>query len=342
MQKRFFLSLLILLVWSQLVVGSQVIVNFIDVGQGDAILIRTSAGGVIMIDGGQEMAGRRNVVPFLQETNVKRINLMIATHPHSDHIGGLIPVLEKIPVDQVYADAQVHTTRTYERFLTLIDQLDIPFYQVKAGMEVSIPGIDRFVFLHPQENFINGLNNNSVVVWMEVGETTFLFTGDIEKPVEMLLVGKNSLPQAKVLKVAHHGSKTSSTLEFLERVQPEIAVIMVGEDNAYSHPDLKTLVNLTGVEVYRTDYQGTITIKTDGIKQEITTRKAKVDMEHRINLNLASATELQKIPGIGPVIAQRIVTYRNEYALTNVEDLINVSGIGPVTLENIKDYLYVD
>lgn len=342
MKKKLLIFLLLLSLYSSVVFAAEVVVDFVDVGQGDAILIQTTAGAVVLIDGGQESAGRRSLVPFLHEANVGTINLMVATHPHSDHIGGLIPVLENFTVEKVYADAQIHTTRTYERFLLLIDQLDIPFYQVKAGMEVSLPGIDRFVFLHPQEQFLTGLNNNSVVIWMQVGSQNFLFTGDIESQAEQLLVASKTLPQAQVLKVAHHGSSTSSSSPFLAAIQPEIAIIMVGEDNTYSHPALQTLINLQGVEIYRTDYHGTITITTDGQTREITTRKWQVGLDYRINLNTASAVELQTVPGIGPVLAERIINYRNQYGFNQVGDLINISGIGAATLEKIKDYFYVD
>ncbi len=319
-----------------------VTIDFLDVGQGDSILIRSDQGTVILIDGGTEKAGRSFVVPYLQELGVSQLTTVIATHPHADHIGGLIPVINNFTVEKIYADGQVHTTRTYERFLRLIEEENIPFYLARSSMTLSLPGIDHFHFLHPQDTFLPGLNNNSVVIWMQVGKTSFLFTGDIETEAEELLLELGLVPQADVLKVAHHGSSSSTTQAFIDAVDPSLAVIMLGEGNSYGHPHFSSLIRLTGIDVYRTDLHGTITIRSERESLAVSSHKLAVPLEYRLNLRTSTSQQLQQVPGIGPVLAERIMDYRNTYGFTAVDQLIHVSGIGTVTVERIRDYFYLD
>ncbi len=321
---------------------AQVTVDFLDVGQGDAILIRTAFGEAILIDGGTERAGRSIVVPFLQAQDINTLTAVIATHPHADHIGGLLPVLNTITVTQVIADGQVHTTRTYERFLETILAKEIPFRLARAGQSLEIRGIDEFLILHPQQTWLQGLNNNSVVIWMRVGAISFLFTGDIERDAEHYLVANGRIPRAQIVKVAHHGSASSSTSDFLEQVNPSVAVIMVGDGNHYGHPSVSTLVRLAGLDIYRTDMHGTITITTDGSEYEVTSYKSSVALEYRLNLQSATLDQLVQVPGIGPVIGQRILDYASEVGFTRVDDLLCISGIGPATLKRVQEYFYVD
>lgn len=343
MRKRCILLLLLLCLIPQIVLASHIQVDFLDVGQGDAILIRSSEGSTVLIDAGTESAGRRVVVPYLHEEDIDELDIVVMTHPHADHIGGLIPVLNQVSVGQIYADGQVHTTKLYEQLLLLIEEKAVPFRLARAGDEITVPGIDRLLVLHPQEQFLSGLNNNSVVLWLEFDGVTFLFTGDIEKQAEALLLNNDLCREANIIKVAHHGSNSSSTLSFVAEVNPDIAIIMAGEDNHYGHPHHEVLLRYqaAGAVVYQTDIHGTISVVIEAGNVAINTYKSSVEIDQRLNLNTVSVGDLQMIPGIGPVLAGRIVDYRSEVGFNKVTDLINVPGIGEKTLANIKDYVYL-
>lgn len=336
------LGLLILL--SQLAAmpaAANVVVTFLDVGQGDAVHITTGHGVNILIDGGVQQAGRDTVLPYLQSQGITELDLVVATHPHADHIGGLIPVLENLQVREVLADGQIHTTRTYERFLLTIDSLDIPFTVAEAGMEYAFGGLDSFRVLHPQKEHLPGLNNNSVVIMLAAEGTRVLLTGDIEREAEAVLAAQGGLA-ADILKVAHHGSASSSTTAFMEAASPTVAIIMAGVDNPYNHPHREALVRLSRAQIYRTDQHGTITVTLeDGAYSVETAGRSHTD-EHRVNLSTAGQAELEALPGIGPVLAQRIIEFRQAEGLHSTSDVLDVSGIGPKTFASIKDLIYVE
>lgn len=242
-------------------------VHFIDVGQGDAALIRTPQGRIILIDGGPAGAGEA-VLRYLAERKISRIDLLVGTHPHEDHIGGLTAVLDKLPVDRVVDSGRTHTSLTYERYLTLIEQKKIPFEIARAGNKIALDSTIALQVLHPgPDTESSSLNNSSVVLRLSYGEVEFLFTGDVEKEgeAEMLERGYRSAPST-VLKVAHHGSSSSSTGAFLKAAAPVLAIISAGRDNVYGHPHEETLERLieAGASIYRTDLQGSIVITTDG------------------------------------------------------------------------------
>lgn len=247
-------------------------VHFIDVGQGDSILIQTPENKEnILIDAGPKEAGNR-VVSYLKDHGVDKIHLLIATHPHEDHIGGLLEVLEHFPVQQVIDSGKRHNSNTYKKYLRIIAAKKIPFSIAKIesinlskGIEVRILGPIR----HDYED----LNNYSVVTKLVYGKTSFLFTGDMEKEAERD-IAKEDL-QASILKVGHHGSRSSTSAQFLRRVKPEVAVISLGKDNDYGHPHEITLKKLSkvGVKVYRTDINGTIDIISNGSTYSVKTEK---------------------------------------------------------------------
>ena len=254
--------------WAQ---GHELLIHFLDVGQGDSILIQTPAGANILVDAGDTKAGNQVVTPYLKRLGIKSLDMVVITHPHFDHIGGLIPVLETFPVGQVLADGQIHTSRTYENLLILIDQKGIPFRLARAGNKLEIPGLDEFLVLSPQEPLLKGLNNNSVVLALTYGKTRVLLTGDIEAEAELRILEGDLPIEANILKVAHHGSRTSSTLAFLEAVGPEAAVISAGADNNYGHPHSETLANLkaAGSRVFQTSLVGTIIVVSDGCSYRV-------------------------------------------------------------------------
>jgi len=338
--------LILLIVWSLISISGSatVSVHFLDVGQGDAIYIHSDAGADVLIDAGPPGAGRSVVVPYLQAQGVSDLDLVVATHPHADHIGGIMAVLKALPVAEFRSDGQVHTSRVYMELLELLVEMDLPYTKVEAGQEVQLPGIDRFVFLGPGEPMFPGLNNNSVVAFMQIGTVCFLFTGDIEEEAESRLLGSSWDLAAPVLKVPHHGSATSSGPEFLRAVSPEIAVICVGAGNRYGFPHQEVLERLAGTQIYRTDRDGTIVVTTDGCTLNVSTSAGDAGKCDRdlININIADKQTLMTLPGVGEVIAGRIISYRQIKPFRCIDDIKNVKGIGPKRFEAMKDLIAVE
>ena len=242
-------------------------VHFMDVGQGDAIFIEAPS-KKILIDGGNRDS---TVVDYLKDHDVDMLDLVICTHPHADHIGGLISVFESIPVKEVIDPGVVHTTKTFEDYLTLIDEKDIKYTVGRAGMSQDFGDGAVMFIVHPL--LVNNLNLNdaSIVVRMTFGQVVFLFSGDVERYGEDQILTKGYDLKSTILKVGHHGSNSGTTSSFLEAVSPEVAMIMVGKGNRYGHPHDETLMRLanTKIDIYRTDIHGNTVIKTNGQTYEI-------------------------------------------------------------------------
>ncbi len=244
-------------------------VNFFDVGQGDAIFIVSPQRHQILIDGGPSsiiLEKLASEMPFWDRT----IDLIILTHPERDHISGLIAVLKRYKVENILWTGVIRDTAEYQEWLKLIKAKRPKIFLAKTGQKIKATGI-AVTILYPFENLegkvLKDSNNTSIVSKLTFGENSFLFTGDIYKNGEGLLLNqvKQSL-DSEVLKVSHHGSKTSSGEEFIAEVSPEIAVISVGKDNKYGHPHREVLDTLTkyGIRVLRTDENGDIKIISDG------------------------------------------------------------------------------
>jgi competence protein ComEC len=247
-------------------------VYFLDVGQGDSTLVLFS-GTSILIDAGEAEMGDR-VVSDVKALGVNRIDLLVATHPHSDHIGGMQKVLAAFPVGQVLDSGLPHTSSTYEHFLETIEQKNIPYRVAEQGQTIDIdPALTIFVLSPPKERFGDDLNTNSVVLRVSYGTVAFLMTGDMGGESENALVKSGYPLDAKILKVGHHGSYASTSASFLERVRPETAIIIAGKDNPYGHPhkEILDLLNRYGVTIYRTDLDGTIVIRSDGMLYSVKT-----------------------------------------------------------------------
>ena len=245
--------------------GSQgrIYVHFIDVGQGEATLIQTH-GGTMLIDGGDNHMGE-TTVNYLLYNGVYFIDYLIATHPHADHIGGLIPVLDTFAVGTLIMPNREHTTLTFERFLDAIERNNIYVREPVVGAEIRKGGA-VFTIVAPNSGGYTALNDYSIVMHMVYRDISFLFTGDAEavSEREILAVGHNI--SADILQVGHHGSRTSTTYEFLREVSPLIAVISAGSGNAYGHPHASVINRLYeyGVIIYRTDHHGNVVIATNG------------------------------------------------------------------------------
>jgi beta-lactamase superfamily II metal-dependent hydrolase len=255
--------------------AGNVTVHFIDVGQGDAIFVDTPDLDML-VDGGSSGAGDI-VVGYLQSLNVTRIDFVFATHPHADHIGGLITVFAEYNTTQtpVVVDSGLNTTTaTYADYFSA---RELRSTQIAArGDNISLGNGVEVTILNPSSpHEFEDVNDNSVVLWLQIYNVTFLFAGDSEAPAETSILTAGYSLGSTVLKVGHHGSRTSTKTEYLDAVDPDIAVISVGEGNRYDHPHPETLDKLTleGSVVYRTDLHGTVKVTTDGDDYTVLTEK---------------------------------------------------------------------
>ncbi|TFJ91235.1 ComEC/Rec2 family competence protein [Lentibacillus salicampi] len=238
-------------------------VHFIDVGQGDSILVQTPSGKNILIDGGPPDAGKQ-VVAFLKEQDVKKLDLMIATHPDIDHIGGLPDVMKSVEVDRIVDTGKIHSTRTYARYISQVLKRQIPIEIAERNDLLKIDPRLKIRILNTH-NGSQTNNESSIVLKITFKNMDFLLMSDVEKEQEKRLMKQHDL-DAEILKVAHHGSHTSTSLEFLREVSPNAAVLTYGKDNDFGHPVKRVMGNLqeVGTAVYPTAAFGDITIRTDG------------------------------------------------------------------------------
>lgn len=244
-------------------------VYFFDVGQGDSELIRLPGGENILIDAGTSST-EDELVGELRSLGAETLDLVVATHPHADHIGGMAAVIDAFDVRQVVmpriSESDTPTTKTYENLLQSIADKGLTITPAEPGDELLSSGGAVLTVLAPNGEDYGDLNNYSVVLRLTYGEDSFLFTGDAEEASEEEMLSLDWPLTATVLKCGHHGSETSTSPAFLDAVSPQYAVISCGVDNDYGHPDAVTLEKLeaAGVEVFRTDRQGTILASTDG------------------------------------------------------------------------------
>ncbi|KAF5032084.1 Lamin Tail Domain protein [anaerobic digester metagenome] len=245
-------------------------VHFIDVGQGDStlLLFRDKA---MLIDAGERGMGER-VVAYLKEQNVDRLDVVVATHAHSDHIGGLPDVISAFPVGEFVDAAQVHPTATYENLLVLVEEQGIPYTAAERGQTVPLAPDLEVLVLNPAAEPIGDINQDSVVLKVTYGGISYLLVGDAEKPAEESMMEAGLDLNADVLKVGHHASQHGSSADFLAAVSPAISVIHVGEGNDYGHPHEEAVerIEATGSRIYRTDLDGTVVVATDGRTLSVT------------------------------------------------------------------------
>lgn len=246
------------------VTAGNLTVHFIDVGQGDSMLVRTGDKNML-IDGGRRDAGPK-LSSYLKSQGVTTIDVLVSTHPHADHIGGLLTILKEYPVKRVVDSGTVHPSQTYESYLKLIDQLDIPYTVGEAGQTIGLsPGVNVEVLAPPASKNKGGINENSIVLKVTHGNVTFLLMGDAGITEEMYLMSSGYDLKSDVYKVPHHGSRHSANVSFIYRVMPEVSVIEVGP-NKYGHPAPKTLAILkdAGSVIYSTDLNGNVVVTSDG------------------------------------------------------------------------------
>lgn len=237
-------------------------VHFIDVDQGDSTFIELPNGEAMLIDAGETDQADK-VVTYIYTQGYDTIDYVVATHAHSDHIGGLPVVLDSFNIGNFYMTSAVATTSIYENMLNAVDESGAAVHDVMAGDVIYNEANLLIEVVAPKEIDYDEQNNNSVVIKLTYGDDKFLFTGDAEKSEED---GIWTNIKCDVLKVGHHGSDSSSSSNFLKKVEPSYAVISCGLHNSYGHPTDDVLKRLDdrNIDVYRTDLQGTIVFTSDG------------------------------------------------------------------------------
>lgn len=240
-------------------------IHYIDVGQGDSILIQVNNKNML-IDSGPAVSEDK-ILSYLKNLNIRKFDYVITTHPHEDHIGNMTAIINKYSIDKFLAPKVTTNTATFKKMMLALKNKNMKIQTIKSGIGSIDLGenINVDVF-SPNKDIYEELNNYSPMIKITYGTRSFLFVGDAEKEVEQEVLNKNYDIKSDVLKVGHHGSSSSTSKEFLKKVNPSIAVISVGVNNSYNHPN-KNVVKLlkdSDITVYRTDTDGTVVLDCDG------------------------------------------------------------------------------
>lgn len=243
----------------------KLMISYMDIGQGDAAYININ-GNDILIDAGPR-SNSKELLEQLKAKNIDDFELVIATHPHEDHIGGMVDVFKEYKVKSFYSPKVTHTTKTYENLVKAVKDEGLKINELKGGMVIDLGDGANFEVFTPQNSNYEELNDYSPIMKLNFGDTSYLFTGDAEKLAEdeALSKYKNSL-DSDVIKFGHHGSSSSSSNAFIEAVSPKYGIISCAKDNKYGHPHRETLdiVKKYNIKTFRTDKDGEIILTSDG------------------------------------------------------------------------------
>ena len=268
-------------------------ITFIDVGQGDSILIKSPDGRFMLIDAG-EYKNVGAVMGALRDEGVARLDYIVATHPHSDHIGGLSKVIESVPVNAVYDIGRTHTTSSYRYYLEAVRKSPAKFYLARPGVTFKLGASVALSFLWPHDKMPSDLNDSSAMLLLGYLDFDALLPADtgIEQELEIVKAGR--VPEVELYKVSHHGSRHSNSREMLAAASPKIAVIQVGAGNDYGYPQAAALdkIKAAGAQIFRTDKDGTVKVTSDGTNWWVSTengRSLKGDTRGSIGADSQSA-----------------------------------------------------
>lgn len=246
-------------------------VHYLDVGQGDSIFVELPNNETMLIDAAESYQSE-NIINYLKNLNYQKIDYVIGTHPHTDHIGGLKNIINTFEIGKIYMPKVVSTTKTYESLLMAIKDKNLKINTAKAGTSIIDTDALKINILAPNNSIYTELNNYSVVTKISYGTTKFLFMGDAEKLSENEI--KENLT-ADVIKIGHHGSNTSSSIDFIKKVNAKYGIISVGLNNKYNLPKEETITNWenSGTKIYLTSTNGTIRASSDGTNIKIESEK---------------------------------------------------------------------
>ena len=246
-------------------------VHYLDVGQGDSIFVELPNNETMLIDAAESYQSE-NIINYLKNLNYKKIDYVIGTHPHTDHIGGLKDIINTFEIGKIYMPKVISTTKTYESLLMAIKDKNLKINTAKAGTSIIDTDALKINILAPNNSTYTELNNYSVVTKITYGTTKFLFMGDAEK------LSENEIKEnvtADVIKIGHHGSNTSSSIDFIKKVNAKYGIISVGLNNKYNLPKEETITNWenSGTKIYLTSTNGTIRASSDGTNIKIESEK---------------------------------------------------------------------
>ncbi len=315
--------------------GQNLTVHFLDVDQGDSILLEIG-GKSMLVDSGESDQGKV-VTSYLQDKGISTLDYVVATHPHSDHIGGMNDILNNFQVKHFVDSGYPHTSKTYENMLTTIDTKNIPFEVVRAGQTIDFdPAVDIEV-LNPASTYSDELNENSVVLKVTYGDTSFLLMGDAGLESEENIMEAGYDVDSDILKAGHHASTSGSGEAFISAVSPEVSIIEVGAGNDYGHPHEEVLDRLQQAStVYRTDLDGTITVTTDGSTYTVTTEKTgNISSRSEAYTPTDSTTEEQSEEYVDSSSTESTV-YVSDLNLQDEWVQISNKGSSPVSLNGWK------
>ncbi|RKD24721.1 hypothetical protein BEP19_09360 [Ammoniphilus oxalaticus] len=323
----------------------KLIAHFIDVDQGDATLLQ-GPDFTILIDTGRH--DRDELVPYLQSSGIKALDLLVVTHPHADHLGQFEKVMSHFEVSEVWMSGDEHTSKTFERALETVLSSDAGYHEPRAGETFTI-GSAHLEVIHPQ-TVTGHLNNGSISTRVTFGDVVFLFSGDAEKEAEQEMLNRGRNIQADIFQLGHHGSSTSNTQPFLEAIKPKVGIYSAGRENEYGHPhrEVVDLFSRLNIPLYGTDRNGTMLVVTDGqtyqvkgaqgaeliqTKSETPLDEGPQSLGDCIDINTASKEELIQIKHIGTDYADQLIALR---PFGSVDELTRIKGIGEGRLKDIK------
>lgn len=241
-------------------------VSYIDVGQGDSALIQVN-GKNLLIDAGPNESTDK-LMSYLSKQNIKKLDFVVTTHPHEDHIGGMSSVIKKYDIGEFYAPKKLTNTKTFENMVNTLKSKNIKINTAVAGVNLDLGKNVKCEMVAPNGTNYENLNNYSAVIKITYGNSKFLFMGDAEKLSEKEILNKNYDISCDVLKLGHHGSSSSSSKAFLDKASPKMAIVSCGKNNDYGHPHRETVDEMKkrNIQVYRTDIDGSIVLISDGKK----------------------------------------------------------------------------